>query len=331
MPTVMFCTEFAHKQPGPHIDVLHEAGFEVTFPDDPTFTRGNVSSEEVVRVLGDVEAIVSGGEYLTENVIGQLPRLRVVARAGVGYDRVDIAAATAHDIVVTITPHANHEAVAEHAVALLFAISKSTISGDRNVRAGLWPQTATRPLRKSTFGLLGLGRIGRSTAKRVSTLGMNLLATEPFPDENFVRQYNIEIVDLDTLLTHSDFLSLHCPLNENTAGMFDSKMISKMKPGSVLINTARGKIVHDAAVVDAVKSGHLAGAGLDVFEDEPPRKDHPLFGLDNVVLSPHIASTDEISRVRMSVDAAECITALYRGEWPEGCVVNETLHSEWKW
>jgi phosphoglycerate dehydrogenase-like enzyme len=253
----------------------------------------------------------------------------VIARTGVGYDRVDVAAATELGIAVTITPNSNHEAVAEFALALLFAVAKSIVSNDRQVRQGRWPRELVAPLRRCTLGILGLGRIGRSTAVRAAALGMKVIATENAPDLEFARRNSIRLVDFETLLRDSDFLSLHCPLGDETRGLLNRDAFAKMKKGSVLINTARGKLVVEADLVEALKSRHLAGAGLDVYELEPPAASNPLFQLEQVVLSPHVAGTDHASSAQMSVDAAECIVALFRGDWPEGCVVNEELRGRW--
>ena len=329
MPIAMITPEAVNKVPGPYVDILEEAGFEVRFPKDPKFSYGP-GPEETVEVLQEVDALVASGAFLTAEVLSQLPRLRVIARAGVGMDRVDLDAATANNMIVTIAPNANHEAVAEHTLALLFAVTRLVCFLDRSMRSGKWLQNRIIAVRGKTFGLVGLGRIGKSTAKRAASLGVKLIASELDPDPDFVKQYDIEIVDFDTLLARSDFLSVHCPLNDETRGMFHRGVFEKMKPDSVFINTARGGLVVEDDLATALQSGHLAGAGLDVFEPEPPDPNHPLLALDNVVVSPHIASTDEIALVAMNYDAAECIVKLYRGEWPEGCVMNEELRGSWK-
>jgi phosphoglycerate dehydrogenase-like enzyme len=281
--------------------------------------------------LQEAAAVIAGGEVLTANVLSGSPQLRVVARAGVGYDRVDVPAATACGIPVTITPTSNHEAVAELALALLFAVTKSIVVNDRHVRSGNWPRKLLTPLRGHTFGVFGLGRIGRSTAVRAAALGMKVIATEKYPDPDFAREHGVRLVDFDTLLAESDYLSIHCPLTDETRGLFNKRVFDKMKRGSVLINTARGTLVCESDLLEALQSGQLAGAGLDVYEQEPPSVDNPLFQLDNIVASPHLAGTDQDSLVGMGVEAADCIIKLYRGVWPEGAVVNDELRDGWKW
>jgi len=331
MPTVLITPETMRHKPAPYVDILREAGFEIRYSKDPLFTRGLGNDDQTIDEYRGAAAAITGGEHITPHVLTALPELRVVARAGVGFDRVDVPACTRHGVVLTITPTANHEAVAEHAMALILAFAKKIVSNDKATRAGLWPRDLLRPIRGQTLGILGLGRIGRSTAVRGKLLGMRVIANETAPNEVFVRANGIELVDFETLLAESDYLSIHCPLNEHTRGIFNRYVFAKMKPGSVLVNTSRGGTVVEADLVAALQSGRLAGAALDVFEEEPPAKDNPLFAMDNVVLSPHIAGTDTRSMEDMGIECARCIVSLYRGEWPEGAVVNEELREGWKW
>lgn len=331
MQTVMFTPEALIGVRGPWVSMLEEAGFSVQFPEDPTFTRGVCGQEETIRVLKNASAVIAGGEYLTPPVIAALPKLRVIARCGVGYDRVDVPAATQRGIPVTITPTSNHESVAETTFALIFALAKNIVVNDARLRAGKWDKKSTEPVRKKTLGLFGLGRIGRSTAIRGRAMGMQVLATETYPDRQFASQQGIEIVDFETLLARSDYLSIHCPLNVETKGMFNRTVFSRMKPGSALINTARGGLVVEADLLEALKSGPLGGAGLDVFEQEPTAANNPLFQLDNVVVSPHVAGIDRLSQHDMAIESADCIIKLSRNQWPSGAVVNEQLRQGWKW
>ena len=331
MPNVLITPESFLHQPGPHIEILQAAGFDVTYPQDPLLTRGLGTEQQLIDEIADAVALIAGGEHLNECVLSAATDLRVVARCGVGFDRVDIDAATARGIPVTITPTANHEAVAESALALLFAIAKSLVVNDAQTRGGNWQQKEARPIRGSSLGILGLGRIGRSLAVRAVALGMTVLATETYPDNSFVSEHNVELVDFPSLLARSDYLSVHCPLNDETQGLFDKNAFAAMKPGSVLINTARGGLVVESDLIDALNSGHLRAAGLDVFEQEPAAADNPLFQCDNVVCSPHIAGNDERSMEDMGIEAATCIVKLSRGEWPVGAVVNDSLKETWKW
>jgi D-3-phosphoglycerate dehydrogenase / 2-oxoglutarate reductase len=330
MPTVMFTPEALVRVNGPWVEMLQAAGFRVDYPEDRTFTRGLCGPAETIRVLRDADALIAGAEFLTAEVLAELPKLRVIARAGVGYDRVDVAAATRRGIPLTITPTANHEAVAETVFALMFAIAKSLIDNDARVRSGKWRKGPTQPIRGQTLGLFGLGRIGRSTALRARAMGMTVIATETHPDMDFIAQHAVQLVDFETLLSSSDYLSVHCPLNAQTQGMFNRRVFTKMRPGSVFINTARGELVDESDLVDALAS-HLSAAGLDVFAEEPPSPDNPLFRCENLVASPHLGGADTLAQKNMAIEAAGCIIKLSRNEWPSAAVVNNELQPGWKW
>ena len=277
-------------------------------------------------------AALAGGERLTAKVFASVPELRVVARAGVGFDRVDVPAATKHNVVVTITPTANHAAVAEHTLALMFAVADPWCSTTAYCGRGSGSGGTLRPLRGRTIGLIGLGRIGRSTATRCLGLGMKVLAHELFPDQKFVKEHGIELVDFRTLLSRSDYVSIHCPLNEKTKGIMNAAAFAAMKPGSVFINTARGGLVVEADLIAALQSGHLGGAGLDVFEQEPTDPKNPLFKMDNVVVCPHLGGGDTQSIADMGAEAANCVVSLYRGGWPaDAAVLNGSLKEGWRW
>lgn len=333
MPTVLITPEAFIGQPeASYTKNLKAAGFDVRYPRNPQFTRGLGTDDEAIEALqGCVATIAGGGEHLNRRVIEATPTLRVIARCGVGYDRVDVAAATERGIAVTVTPTANHEAVAEQALALLLGVTKNVAFNDRNLRAGRWQQMLTAPIRGRTMGIVGLGRIGRSMAVRCCALGMRVIAHEKFPDHTFVAKHGIALVPLDELLAQADFVSLHCPLNDETRGLCNTSFFARMKPGSVLVNSSRGGLVVEKDLLAALQSGHLAGAGLDVFEKEPISPDNPLLREERVVLSPHIAGTDTRSMEDMGLEAASCIIKLSRHEWPEGAVVNASLRDSWKW
>ena len=331
MPTVLISPEWLRHKSGPHLDLLQAAGFEIRYSKKPEFARGLGTDEETVNELSGVDATLASSENYNRRVLDALPQLKVIARTGVGFDRVDLAAATQRGVAVCITPNANHEAVAEMAMALIFGVAKQIALNDRRVRVGQWPRDVLAPIRGRTLGVFGLGRIGRSTATRALALGMNVIATEKFPDVAFVSQHGIELVEFDELLARSDYLSIHCPLNDETRGIFNRAAFAKMKVGSVLINTARGGMVVEADLHESLQSGRLRGAGMDVFEEEPPSPDNPLLKLDNVVASPHLAGADETSSAAMGVEAADCIIKLYRGQWPGTAVLNQELRDRWKW
>ena len=331
MLTVMISPEAMRDQPARYVDLLHADKFNIIYPQNSQLECALGTEEETIEELKDVDAVIAGGEMYTQRVIAALPNLRVIARSGVGYDRVDVPAATRHGIAVTITPNANHEAVAEQTLALLFAVAKSLVKMDQATREGRWPRAPLMPVRGQTLGIVGLGRIGRSTAARAVAIGMRVIAAEVFPDEEFVKKHGIELVDFDTLLAQSDYVSLHCPLNDQTRGIIDYAKLRQMKSTSALINTARGDLVVEEDLARALGDGTLRAAGLDVFQREPPLHDHPLLRLDNVVLSPHLGGVDTLSQEQMGVEAAECIVRLKHGEWPEGAALNDELRDQWRW
>ncbi len=331
-PPIVLITPLTFKaRQGPHLALFRDAGFQVRYPRDPQLARGHLSERETIEALRGAGAVIASGEVFSESVLSALPELRVVARAGVGYDRVDVAAATRQGVAVTITPTANHAAVAEHTLALILAVAKSIVPTDRQIRAGDWPVMASQPLRGRTLGLFGLGRIGRGVATRARAFDMSVIATETDPDHDFVAEHAIELVDFDTLLARTDVLTLHCPLTGETRGLFDRHVFARMKAGTTLVNTARGPLVVEEDLVEALRSGHLGGAGLDVFEGEPTAADNPLFELENVVVTSHRAGNDTRSVKDMASEAARGIIDLHRGDWPSGAVVNDELRVGWKW
>ncbi len=331
MPSVVISSDGAVKPDHPCVGILRDAGFEPRVLADKRHALGLGTDEEKIEHFKGAVATLAWGERYTKRVLSSLPELRVVSRMGVGFDRVDIEAATANGKVITISPTANHEAVAEHALALVFALAKDIVPGDKGVRAGGWPNHPRRHLRGQTMGILGLGRIGRSLAVRAQAMLMKVIATEPYPDRAFVEEHGIELVDLDTLLARSDFVSVHLPLSDETRGIINKQALAKMKPDASIVNTARGGLIVEADLVEALSSGRLGGAGLDVFETEPTQPNNPLFELDNVIHCPHIAGQDYQAMLDMGTEAAENIVKLFRGEWPDAAVVNKELKGKWQW
>ena len=330
-PQVLFSPQEFYPASGPHVNILREAGFDLQYPNNNRLAKGQCSDDETIELLRDAAAVIAWGESYPKRVIEALPKLRVISRVGVGYDRVDVSAATARGVVVTITPNANHEAVAEHALALLLAVAKSIARCDGSIRSGGWPNPSIKPLRGRTLGIVGLGRIGKSVASRAIGLRLKVLASDAAPDREFAREHGIEIVPFKNLLAESDFISLHCPLSDATRGLIDRTALGLMKPGGILVNTARGGLVVEDALVEALRAGHLWGAGLDVLADEPPPADNPLLAMPQVVFSPHIAGCDELALQDMALEAAQNIVALHRGEWPAGAVVADELRAGWRW
>jgi phosphoglycerate dehydrogenase-like enzyme len=305
---------------GPHLEHLRSSGFETVFPNVPH----QMSEEDLLRELAGKTASLAGSEPYTRRVIEACKDLRVIARAGVGYDAVDIAAATEHGVAVTITPGTNHETVAEHVFALLLGLAKEIVRQDGDTKAGKWRRQQTLAVRNRTLGIVGLGRIGKAVAERAAAFNMKLLAYEPFPDRAFAARWKIELCAIERVLAESDWVTLHLPLMPETKHVINKKTLALMKPTAFLINTARGGLVCEADLLEALTSGKLAGAGLDVFEVEPCRS-NPLFKLDNVVLTPHTAGVDSQSVIDMAVLAARAIVMIHRGEWPAELIVNQEV------
>jgi len=327
MPRVFITTEALHQLPGPHLDVLHAAGYDVRYPEKTVL----LSEEDVLAALPGSVAVIAGSEPYTDRVLAGLPELRIISRNGVGYDRVDVAAATRRGVALTITPEANREAVAEHAFALMLAVARRIVPSAVDTRAGLWRRRQVfTPLRGSTLGIVGLGRIGRSLATRARAFGMRVVAFDQFPCQQTAGALGVELVSLDTLLAESDFISLHAPMCNETRELINRDTLARMKRGSVLINTARGGLVNETDLLAALRSGHLGGAALDVLLVEPPPADHPLLSLDNVIVTPHLAAFDTRAREDMSVAAAQNIVELLAGRWPAASVVNPDVRASWQ-
>src|SRR5262245_51556477 len=308
------------------VAALRNAGFELVYPK----RRAQMVEAELIEALSGVKAVVAGSEPYTRRVLDAQPQLKVIARAGVGYDAVDVVTATERGIAVSITPNTNQDAVAEHTFALILALAKDIVPQHQGTVAGHWPRKANLPLRGRTLGIAGLGRIGKAVAIRGRCFGMKLLAYEPFPDHAFLKQYVVELVSFERLLAESDYLSLHMPATAESRQLINRASLAKMKPTAFFVNTARGALVNEADLVEALKNNRIAGAAIDVFEEEPPG-DHALFHMDNVVVTPHAAGVDLQSRDDMALSAAQAIISLSRGDWPAEKVVNPAARERFRW
>jgi phosphoglycerate dehydrogenase-like enzyme len=314
---------------GPHLAIFRDAGFDFEHIYD---TPDVFVEDNLIAVLKDASAVIAGSEPYTPRVIESLPKLRVIARAGVGFDAVNLAACDKAGIAVTTTPGVNHHCVAEHTLALLLGVARGFPSLDQKVRAGTWSRKPLPRVMDRTLGIVGLGRIGQAVATRAVGIGMKVVALEPFPNAEFVAKWGIEIVDLDTLLARSDYVTLHCPATKEAIHMMNDANFAKMKDGSVLINTARGALVDEKALVRALDSGKIRAAGLDVFEVEPLPTTSPLLKYDNILFAGHVGGMDIESIRDTNKMAAETIVGLSKGIWPTGCVQNlKGREATWKW
>lgn len=326
MPKCLIAPQTLATIEGPYLELLREAGFEMVYPDRPF----QMTEEETLEKLKGVVACIAGSEPYTRRVLAAHPQMRVIARAGVGYDAVDVAAATEYGVAVTICPGTNQDAVAEHTFAMILALAKEVIPQHLATQKGDWPRRPTLPLRGRVLGLAGLGRIGKAVALRGLAFGMKVIAYEPMPDNAFVQQHGIRLVTFDQLLRESDWVSLHVPLTPESKYLINRRTLALMKPTAFLINTARGPLVNEEDLLVALREKRLAGAGLDVFEQEPPGK-LPLFDCENLVLTPHAAGVDLQSRDDMALASAQSIVALAKGGWPASQIVNPEVRGRFKW
>ena len=245
-----------------------------------------LTEEELIPLLEDCDGFIAGLDDITEKVISSTKKLKVISRYGAGVDRVDLAAAKAKNIAVTNTPGANAEAVAELALAMIFNLARRVSFLNEKTKAGEWVRSTGMELNGKTIGILGLGAIGKNLAKYTQGLSMKVMAYDPYMDENYAKENNIIIATFDEVIEQADVISLHLPLTPTTRHLIDKAAISKMKQGALLVNTSRGGIIDEEAAYEALVNHRLGGLGLDAFEVEPPTGS-PLFGLDNVVVTPH--------------------------------------------
>jgi D-3-phosphoglycerate dehydrogenase / 2-oxoglutarate reductase len=286
--------------------------------------QGGLEAAELRRLVADVDGWIAGVEGIDRSVIESAPRLRVIARYGVGVDNVDLEAAAESGVVVTNTPGANAGAVAELVLGLLVALARGIVAADREVRAGRWLPSGGVALEGKTLGLLGFGAVGRAVARRVGVLGCRIIAHDPADAaSSAASELGVELLALQDVVSSSDFLSLHLPVLPETHGIVDARFLSAMKPGAYLVNAARGELIDEAALVAALRSGHLAGAALDTLSQEPPPPDFPLGQLDNVVLTPHLGAHTDLAVCTMGRRAVENCLAVLRGEPPPDPVALE--------
>ncbi len=281
--------------------------------------RGSgVEDPKFVAALKQADAILCGNDLVVnDEVLDMAPGVKAIAKMGAGLDTVDIDAATRHDAIVFHTPGANNQAVADHTFALMLNVARKIIYCDQSLREKRWEHTKIMGLEiwQKTLGLIGLGAIGRCVALRAKGFQMKVVAYDPFWPEAFATEQGIEKVEIEELLRVSDIISIHVPLIPATKWMINAKTLGLMKPSAIMINAARGGIVNEADLYDALKNNVIAGAGLDVFENEPP-SDSPLLELDNVVLTPHTAAFTFEGMNNMSVGVVEQLIEYYQGGKP---------------
>ncbi len=291
--------------------LLRGAGIDIAFMQGPITEKSLIS--EFSR-QGIMAVILRGPAPFTPAVFAAAKNLKIIAKYGAGIDSVDLQSATAGGVAIMVTSGANADAVAEHSLALMLALVRELPRFDRELRKGGWknPHYIVRDFRERTVGIVGYGQIGQRTARLASACGAKVVVysrsrAELPPDMMWEDS-------LDGLLGRADIVSLHCPLTDQTRGMIGQKQLGSMKPGALLINTSRGKLIDEPALIAALKSGRLAGAGLDTYATEPPDSANPLFALPNVICTPHIASSTTGAGAQMGTIAANSIISYLRGE-----------------
>lgn len=291
-------------------DILRRQGFDVAYAD----SLGAAERPEAV------DAVIAGTEPLTGAQLRSSPRLAFIVRTGVGYDNVDVDAATGGGIAVSTTPGSNRMSVAELVIGLVFDCARQISNNVGAVRAGRWERESGTEIGGAVLGIVGLGSIGKAVARLAQGVGMTVVASDPFIDEEFTAAHGIETLPLDVLLRTSDYVTLHMMLSEETHHLIDAASLATMKSSAYLINTSRGGVVDERALAQALRSGRIAGAALDVLEQEPLEPESELRGIDNLLITAHIAGATVESRDRSARSAAEQILDFFSGRPPVGLV-----------
>ncbi len=298
------------------------------------YVADNQDPNNYLDEMKDADALIVRIAKCDGHAIENSPNLKVIGRTGVGYDSVDVKTATAHGIPVVITPGANNRSVAEHAVAMMFALSKNLVEAQQEMCKGNWEIRGAKKafeLEGKTIGILGLGAIGRETAKICEGCGMKVAAYDPFLSKEQVEGYGAAYYEnYEDLLKVSDVVSIHVPLTDETKNMISKKQLTEMKKTALIINCSRGGIINETDLVEALKAGEIAGAGTDVFCSEPPKTDNPLLNCPNLIVSPHSAAQTREAVIKMAQMCVKGCLAVAEGKkWP--FVADKSVYDHEKW
>lgn len=320
MKVLITATSFSEITQEPE-ERLRAAGYEIAH--NP-YGRP-MTAEELAPLLEDLDGCAAGVDDFSAPAFARANRLKVLARHGAGIDQVDLEECTRRGIVVANLPGANAEAVADMTLALMLAVARHIPEGDRTTKAGEWVNTYGADLHQATVGLLGLGRIGKGVARRCRGFDARVLAYDPYFDEDFAAKHGVERAEsLDQVMAEGDFVCIHMPANDETRGVIDAAKIALMKPTAILVNTARGAIVNEDALADALEEGRIFGAGLDVYAAEPPQNS-PLLRCERAVTMPHVSSNTPGALLAMGNGVVDAIAAVFDGERPQH-VVNPEVY-----
>jgi len=308
--------------PGRHKELLEQSGHEVV--ESPVDRP--LKEAEMVELIGDVDGAILGLDNVTATVIEAGGELKVLSRYGVGVDRVDLEAATAAGVVVTNTPGTNHIAVAELTLGLMLSLARRIPQHNKSVREGSWARVRGTELADKTLGIIGLGWISKEVIRRAYAFDMRIVVQTGYPDKELADRYRVEYVPLEGLLEEADFVSLHCAVTPERCDLIGEKELHAMKPSSYLVNTARGELVDEDALLRALQEGWIAGAAMDAFKEEPATAS-PLVKLENFIATPHLGATTYESIIRMGTLAVENTLRVLRGERP-AYVVNPKVYEK---
>lgn len=309
MKVLVTATSFKPDNPTPALQQLQQFADEVVY--NPVGRP--LTEDELIPLLQGCDGYIAGLDFVTEKVIRACDRLKVISRYGAGVDRVDLKAAAQYDITVCNTPGANAQAVADLALGLMLSAARRLPMLDEKTRDGQWVRSTGIELYGKTLGILGLGAIGKSVAKRGQGFDMRVMAYDPFLNEEYALQHDIQPASFDQVVENCDVISLHLPLNDETRHIISREVMERMRPGTILINSARGGLIDEAAAYELLKSGHLGGLGLDAYEQEPPTAS-PLFELDNVICTPHTGSHTREATAAMAKMSVENLIQVLKGE-----------------
>ena len=306
---ILLTTTSLQDTPGPHHAMLEEKGYEIVRE------RGPLPEARMLELAGDFDAFLCGDDAVTRAVLKKsLPRLKVVAKYGIGLDKVDVPAATELGLPVTFCPGVNHTTVAEHTFGLLLALYRQIVEQDNAVHQGQWKRLTGHELMGKTIGIAGLGRICKEVAVRAKAFGMEVLGYDLYWDDQFATQHGIaRVADIEDLLRRSDIISLHMNLTPETRHFINAERLKLFKKNAVLLNCARGELVDSAALASALDACAIAGYGADVLDEEPPLPSHPLLQCRHAVITPHIGSRTYESVVRQATMAAQNMINILEG------------------
>jgi len=305
----------------PEEPILKAAGATLVYAD-----ARNVA--ELIAATRDADGIIVYLAPITAKIINALERCQIIVRRGIGYDNVDIKAAATKGIPVANVPDYCSDEVADHTMALLLSAARKVVAASRQILVGGWDYRKLLPipaLRGSILGLIGFGKIARAVAERAKCFGMEIIVSDPFISTEVAARYSVELVSLKEVLKSADFISVHAPLTPETAGMLSKREFGMMRPTAVIINAARGRVIDEPALIEALRDKKIAGAALDVTAEEPPPAESPLRKMDNVILTPHVAWYSERSVRVLGEKVAQEIIRVFSGELPKSLVNPEVI------